>query len=142
MKCVHLGTHRSQLLGPCGYNKSVKVTVNSGCEGVLLKYFFSSTGHECWPGTIKACNPFICWGWCLILDLVQLHSRVLGKSLSLCVCVWKKRTFLQKINTGNEIALRLQCIHCRKWFWLEAANNDLHMRIVQYKIHFLAHRMK
>ena len=28
---------------------------------------------------IKACNPLVCWGWCLILDtLTQGTSKVLG----------------------------------------------------------------
>ena len=71
------------------------------------KFFFSSGEHESWSGIIKACNPLVCCGWCLILDLVQLHSWAIQgffrKSLecpcdlgfSLGFCCWRKKEQLK-----------------------------------------------
>ena len=53
----------------------------------VLLNFFSCRGHESWSGIIKAFNPLVCCGWCLILDLVQLtplmgHLRYLASHWS------------------------------------------------------------
>ena len=40
-------------------------------ESAAELFFFSSRGHaSCWSGIVTACNPLVCWVYCLILDLV------------------------------------------------------------------------